>query len=73
MIDVEHPDIMDNPTFEQMVAEAVATIGENAVFSRFLPIVGKRHPLELNRAERTALMIEIGLLCREVRGGVGHA
>jgi hypothetical protein len=73
MIDVEHPDIMDNPTFEQMIAEAVALLGVEPMFNIFEPICGTRNPLELDREQRTALMIRVGLKCREAWGKAGHA
>jgi len=72
MIDPERPDIMDDPTFDQMVAEAVQILGVEPLFNIFEPVCGTRNPLELNRQQRTALMIHVGLLCREVQGGAGH-
>jgi hypothetical protein len=68
-----NPDIMDDPTFEQMIAEAVAVLGVEPVFKIFEPVCGTRNPLELNREQRTALMIRVGLLHREAWKGAGHA
>lgn len=67
------PDIMDDPTFDQMCAEAVQIIGEDTVFAYLEPICGRRNPHDLNRAERTAFMIYVGLRCREAWGKAGHA
>ena len=72
-MDVNKPDIMDNPTFEQMLAEAVALLGVEPVFDIIEPVCGTRNPLELNRELRTALMIRVGLKCREAWGKAGHA
>jgi|HubBroStandDraft_5_1064220.scaffolds.fasta_scaffold31414_2 hypothetical protein len=68
----DQPDIMDDPTFDQMIAEAVHILGVEPLFNIFEPVCGTRSPFELDREQRTALMIRVGLLCREVRGGVGH-
>jgi hypothetical protein len=69
----EPPDIMDDATFEQMVAEAVALLGVEPVFQIFEPVCGASNPLELEREQRTALMLRVGRLYRQAWGGAGHA
>lgn len=70
----ENPyNLMDEATFGQFVAEAVHTLGRDTVMKYLLPICGDRHPLELNLAEREAVMLPLAALCLEARGGIGHA
>jgi hypothetical protein len=62
-------DVMVDAEFEQMVAEVCHYLGKPAVTAALVPICGSRHPLEMNREERTAFLLPLSARCMKIEGG----